>query len=87
MFAVVAQRHNQDSREGMVLLATARTLKAAQKKWQTIQGGEASKIQRRKCPLFEYIAILTPDGLVNFHGDKFAPGTVGYAVARMGIEY
>jgi hypothetical protein len=82
MFAVVAQRHNQDSREGMILLATARTLKAAQKKWMVINGQEADQIWRRRPPRYQYIAMLTPYGLVNFYGDKIAPSKVGCVAAR-----
>ncbi len=87
MFAVVAQRHKPRASEGMILLATARTLKAAQKKWRIVEAGEADQIWRRRPPRFNYIGILTPDGLVNFHGEKIKPSPVGHVVARMDIDH
>ena len=87
MFAIVAQRHNSGEDEGMVLLATARTLKAIQRKWQVVMGQEADQAWRRRPARYEYVGILTPEGLVNFRGAPIGPIGGERVVARMEIDY
>ena len=77
MFAIIASmKYGGEA----VLIDTARTLPAAQRKWHKHFPVEAPNPY--KC-----IGILTPSGLVNYYGKRIAPGVMGYIHVTMGVAY
>ena len=65
-----------------VLLATARTLKAAQRKFDKALAGDPPGQ-----PRYRFIGFLTPDGLVNYHGNRISKTSIGYVTVKMGLDY
>lgn len=63
-----------------VLLATARTLKAAQRKFD-----KATPMTAK--PGYRFVGFLTPDGLVNYYGERIRPTSIGYITVKMGLDY
>ncbi len=84
MFAVIACL--EDGGEPR-LLATARTLRAAQKKMSAVQDAMAHQRWLRKPCRYRFIGLLTEDGLMNYHGERIKPTSLGYVTLKMGIDY
>jgi len=76
MFVLVAAREYGDE---PVLLATARTLPAIQRKWRKILDGVSHP--------YSCVGILTPDGLVNYYGTKIDHGQLGWITVKMGLDH
>lgn len=76
MYALVATSQYGYKAE---LLATARSLRAIQKKWQEIIESTPAKY---KC-----VGILTEFGLVNYHGEPILPSDNGSIALRMVVDY
>lgn len=65
-----------------VLLATARSLTAAQGKFDKL----ITKYSPDP-PIYRFFGFLTPDGFVNYHGRRIRPTTIGYVTVKMGLDY
>ena len=61
-----------------VLLATARTLPAIQRKFD---------VTLTTNHLWFGVVILTPAGVVNYHGDKIPSSSIGRVSVKMGLDY
>ena len=73
MFALIIATYNSDE---PVLLATARTLKAAQRRWhEHVPGNSAIKLA----------GFLTPSGLVNYYGKPLKPA-IGVTGVKVKME-
>lgn len=71
-----------------VLLAMARTLKAAQRKWDIILGQMAVTKWKHPNwgPRYKFIGFLTEAGLTNYAGDHTSKSMIGHVTVKMGIE-
>ena len=80
MFALIACRPPEGENMGEPeVISTHRTLRATQKSWKRHFTGAHP---------YRYVGILSPAGLLNYHGDKLGPsGDIGHVEVQMGVIY
>lgn len=71
-----------------VLLNTAHTLKAAQRKMDIILGmmWMTTWKQPSTAPCYKFLGFLTEVGLVNYDGERISKSTLGSVTLKMEIE-
>ena len=75
MYALIAAREEGGE---PVLLATARTLPAIQRKFDVALNTKRSWFG---------MLLLTPKGVVNYHGNKVPMSSIGRVSVKMGLDY